>query len=72
MMTGSSAMGMRTGAETTSTKMSKPMSANMGASPSNPMQMKAKMEAPRSPRYRADYGMQRMNGPQCNEQRAQY
>ena len=72
MMMGSDAMGMRTGADPTPTDIAKPMSANMGASPSKPMQMKDKMEAPRSPRYRADYGMQRMNGAQCNEERAQY
>ena len=60
MMTGSDAMGMRTGANPTPTDMSKPM------------QMKPKMEAPRNPRYPADYGMQRTKGPQCNERRAQY
>jgi hypothetical protein len=68
---GGDVMGVRTGAELTPTDRSKPISNDIGASPSKPMQMKPKMEAPRSLRYRADYGMQR-TGPQCNERRAQY
>jgi hypothetical protein len=80
-MMGSGAMGMRAGGETASTSMPRPMSDNMAARTSMPMQMKAKVAAPRNLQYRADYGMpkdaystpkMRMNGPQCNERRAQY
>ena len=72
MMMGGDATGMRATADLNPTDMSKPMSPNMGVRPSKPMQMRAKMDGFKDPRYRTDYGMQRSNGPQCNERRAQY
>jgi hypothetical protein len=72
VMMGGDTTGMRATADLNPTEMSKPMSPNMGVRPSKPMQTRVKMDAVKDPRYRGDYGMQRINGPQCNEQRAQY